>query len=128
MTNLLILGLIVLVVPLTVVIVWRWIAGRRRKRMQQQPVRAEDEHISSLLARESGTDVFPAVQDLPERPYLLKRTVAIGGTAPLPPATDRRGAVERVRALPPLKQAIVWSEILRPPKAIRAEEDDPMDR
>jgi hypothetical protein len=127
-TRLLFAGLIVLVVPLAVILSWRWIARRRREKALEQPRPGVEEHVSSLLARESGTDVFPAVQDLPERPYLVKRTVAVGGTAPLPPVADGRNAVERIQALPPLKQAIVWSEVLRPPKAIRTEQDDPADQ
>ncbi len=129
MINFVFAGLIIILVPTAVMFVRRRIINRRKARTLHPPINGNggEENISSLLARESGTEAFPAVQDLPERPYLVKRTVAAPGDAPLPPETDRRSATDRIGGLPRLKQAIVWSEILGAPKGIRSEQDDLLD-
>ena len=64
------------------------------------------------------TGTYPSAQELLERPTTVERTVEtrpdapVRGPKPLP-------SFERVRRMPPYKQAIVWSEILGPPVALR---------
>ncbi len=126
MINLIIAGLILLFVPILFTLARRALLQRRSDRSARTPSRdAEPAEpvMSPLPARErAGAGIFPAVQDLPRRDTGTERLVAEGKTAPPPPATEIQSAIERVRKLPPLKQAIVWSEILGGPRSLRPPE------
>ena len=104
----------------------RRLLRRRSDRSALAPRRdseAAESTMSSLLARDSaGAGISPAARDLPRSDTGVQQLVAIGKTAPLPPSTEKLPAIERIRRLPPLKKAIIWSEILAEPKSIRPPE------
>lgn len=68
------------------------------------------------------TGIYPTAQELLDRPAAVERTVeSLPETSPRRPPPPP--SLSRIRRMPPFKQAIVWSEILGPPKALREERE-----
>lgn len=123
MINLIIAALVLLVAPALFGLVRRRLLKRRDGRIKPPPEpdqKAEEKQLPSLLSKRSGPKaVFPAVNDLPQRDNVVEQVVAKGRNAPLPPSWEVPHPFERIRKLPPLKQAIVWSEVLSEPRGTK---------
>jgi hypothetical protein len=124
MLNLVIAFLVILIVPTLIGLVRRRLLTRKNGRPVEKPKPAPNpvQTEPPPLYTKRERSVYPAARDLPEREEGVQRVVEELSAAPPTAAGEVRPAFERIRNLPPFKQAVAWSEILGTPVSIRPEE------
>lgn len=125
MLNLFLVAVVILAAPVAYAYVRKWLRKRRlTSPSPPKPNPEPEQEITSLLARDSMTGTFPAAQNLPDRPYVVQQTVSQDIKTAAAAVAPAETSIARIRRMSPFKQAIAWSEILGPPKALRDPADE----
>lgn len=113
-------GLIfLLLIPAALIFMRRIILARKKKSPADKGAAKKPEEPTVQVRDTISDTMFPPVQTAEEDDSVPKRTVPSAQTARHLFRDEEKPPRAKVGDLPPLKRAVVWSEILGPPKCLR---------